>query len=167
MRKLSMLGAIAALLLGAAATMAASPPPGTQPSTTPSKPAPSTLSASQPASTQSSWTAQVQPLRAVTGSVTVAKNADGTGLVTLKLDGMGRNAAWIVDVDGGTIARPNERDEIASKRGDDVARTGADTLTVKLTAAEMRAFLRDQAKVGVVVFVHDGSRISAAAIPAA
>lgn len=172
MRKLSILGTIAVLTLGAGMTLAASPAPATPSPSTSTGTGSSTTTPAPPsqASTQSapqtSWSATVRPLHAVTGSVGFRQEANGTGVVTLKLAGMSQEAAWFVDIDGGTAARPNESDEIAERSGADVIRTGRDTLSIRLTKAEMDAFLKDRSRVGIVVSISDGSRQSVATLPA-
>jgi hypothetical protein len=66
---------------------------------------------------------------------------------------------WFVDIDGGTVARPNERQEIAWKAGRDITRLDMDTISIHLTAAEMSKFAKDQASDGVVVTISDGTRV--------
>ena len=168
MRKLSILAPVAVLTIGAGLTMAASPAPSTPPSpaVTGGSSGTTGTTGSSTATSTSSWSAQVHPLDAVTGGLTVQRRSDGTGVLTLKLDGMRREADWSVDVDGGTAAHPVEPDEIAERSGADVARSGADTLAIQLTKAEMDAFSKDQAKVGIVVSISDGTRRAVATLPA-
>jgi hypothetical protein len=160
MRKLSILAPVAVLTLGAGMTLAASPASSTPGSSS------AAGAASTASTTATSWSAKVRPLDAVTGGLTVSRATDGTGVLTLKLDGMRQDAAWSVDVEGGTAARPIETDEIAERSGADVVRTGTDTLTIHLTRAEMDAFVKDQAKSGIVVSISDGSRQAVATLPA-
>lgn len=66
---------------------------------------------------------------------------------------------WTVDIDAGTIARPNEGVEIASKAGADVTRLTMDTVRIHLTKTEMAAFAKAQKAGGVVAIVSDGLRV--------
>jgi len=66
---------------------------------------------------------------------------------------------WTVDIDGGTVARPNEGVEIAFKTGADLTRLAMDTVRISLTRTEMAAFLKAEKSGGVVAVVSDGVRI--------
>jgi ABC-type transport system substrate-binding protein len=162
MRKLSIIGTIFVLLLGASMTVAASPAPS------PSAPngtttAPSTASTT---STATTWSADLKPQTGVTGSVHFREASDGTGTVTLRLLGLARTAPWVVEIDGGSSTNPGIGPAIAVKSGSSVRRTGIDTLTIDLTKTEMRNFLRDLSKDGVIVAVSDGTHESVATLPA-
>jgi hypothetical protein len=83
----------------------------------------------------------------------------GGGTVTLKVTGLLDAEHWSVDIDGGTIARPNENAEVAFKTGADVTRLAMDTVQVNLTKGEMDAFTHAMNHGGVVAQVSDGTRI--------
>ncbi len=83
----------------------------------------------------------------------------GTGTVTLRVTGLLDAQRWTVDIDAGTIARPNEGVEIASKAGADVTRLTMDTVRIHLTKTEMAAFAKAQKAGGVVAIVSDGLRV--------
>lgn len=176
MNRLAFVGAALALLIAATVTVAASPSPS--PSASPSAtghPTASPTPAASPTPTASpkptatpapakqgqTWTADVKPVN-VTGNATVVQQADGTGVMTLKLTGLVDEQSWKVDVQAGTIEMPSERVQIALKQGDDVTKVAPDTITVRLSKDEMKAFTKAQASTGVVVFVTDGTRLSAA-----
>lgn len=164
--------------LGAGAGASAVPSATTQPSTSPSiapgsSPAPSTspapgggggtTSGKAPTAAQPTFRAQFRPLQ-VTGSATVAKKANGHGLVTLRLSGLLDELPWSVRIEAWRQDSALGRNVIAQKRGDDVVRVSKDVLRVRLTKAEMKAFLMAQKSKGVVIYVSDGSRISVATI---
>jgi hypothetical protein len=176
MNRLAFLGAALALLVAATVTVAASPSPS--PSASPSatahpaasptptasprptaSPTPSPTSA--PAKQGQTWTADVTPVN-VTGTATVVQQADGTGVMTLKLTGLVDEQDWTVDIQAGTIEMPSEHVQIALKQGDDVTKVAPDTITVRLSKDELKAFAKAQQSSGVVVFVSDGTRLSAA-----
>ena len=165
MQRFASLGAVAALLLGGAVVMAASPAPSSSPAATP-KPSATTRPSATPApsatpgptsAAASTQEAVVSPLQ-ITGSATLAKLASGGGTMTIQVTGLLDAQRWWVDIDGGTIARPNEAQEVAFKSGSDVTRLAMDTISIHLTKAEMARFARFQAAGGVVVQVFDGSR---------
>jgi hypothetical protein len=181
MKRLAFVGAAFALLVAATVTVAASPaasptatpkssPAATakptaspSPSATPApaaSPAPGTTT-TVPAEQNPTWSASVAPVD-ITGGATVVKNSNGTGTLTLKLTGMVDEATWKVDVQAGTIEMPSQRVRIALKQGDDVTKVAPDTIKVDLTKSEMKAFVKAQKSTGVVVFVSDGTRLSAA-----
>jgi len=181
MSRLAFIGAALALLVAATVTVAASPSPSpaASPAASPSATAkPAATPAPTPAASPSSstttttqakqgqtWSANVNPVD-VTGSATVAQQADGTGVMTLKLTGLVDEAHWTVDIQAGTIEMPSARVRIALKQGDEVTKTAPDTITVKLTKDEMKAFTKAQKSTGVVVFISDGTRLSAATFSA-
>ncbi len=173
MNKLAFAGAALAVLMVSAVAFAASPSasPAASPSASPSASPGATASptaapqASASPTPATSWTAQVNPVQ-VTGSATIARQADGTGLLTLQLSGMINEVSWTVDVDAGTLDRPQENVNIAHKAGDDVKRVEPDKIQVRLTAQEMDQFAKALANKGVVIFVSDGTRVSAAVLNA-
>jgi len=181
MKQLAFVGAAFALLAVATVTVAASPAasPGASPKASPAatahplasprptatpapaaSPAPGTAT-TVPTEQNPTWSANVAPVD-ITGGATVVQNSDGTGTLTLKLTGMVDEATWKVDVQAGTIEMPSERVRIALKQGDEVTNIAPDSITVQLTKDEMRAFVKAQKSTGVVVFVSDGTRLSAA-----
>lgn len=174
MRRFGLLGAIGALVLGGAVVMAASPSPSpsasptAHPSATPKPSASPTASPSASTSTKSTatkiWVANIQPVN-VTGRASVHRETNGTGVITLRLTGLVNELPWTVDVDGGTVAIPDELTGIDFMSGNEVDRVGMDTIRVHLTKADMATFIRTQRREGVVIFVSDGTRLSAAQIP--
>ncbi len=90
------------------------------------------------------------------------KTSSGGGTVTLKVSGLTDAATWTVDIDGGTVARPNELREVAFKSGGDVTRLAMDTVRIHLTKGEMDAFLAARSHGGVVAVVSDGNRMGSA-----
>lgn len=132
----------------------ASPKASAAPSATPKpKASPAPAAASEP-----SFTSTVHPLQ-IAGSAKVVESSNGTGTVTLRVSGMLDAQRWTVDIDGGTVARPNERIEIAFKAGADITRLTMDTVRIHLTRTEMHAFLNARKTGGVVAVVSDGSRL--------
>ena len=97
----------------------------------------------------------------------VAETSTGAGTVTLHITGLLDADHWTVDIDGGTIARPNEQVEIAFKAGTDVTRLTTDTVRIHLTKTEMAAFMKAQKSGGVVAVVSDGTRLGYAEFAAA
>jgi hypothetical protein len=172
MRQYAPFGAIVVLLFGGAVVLAAaSPAPSPssaanasgspaatatpRPSASPTaKPAPSASTA--PA--EPSFTSTVKPLE-ITGTATVVESSADTGTVTLKVSGLLDAQRWSVDIDGGTVARPNEAVEIAFKSGADITRLASDTIRVHLTKTEMARFMRAEKSGGVVAEISDGVRI--------
>jgi len=171
MRKLPVLAAVAVLLLGAGVAVAQSPSPTPTPAdssgtTTPSTTTPSTTTpgSSSTSTSTTSWSADLKPQTGVTGSVHFHENSDGTGTVTLRLLGLARSAPWVVEVDGGSLTNPGIGDRIAVKSGGSVRETGIDELTIDLTKTEMRDFLHDLSRDGVIVSVSDGTHESVATL---
>jgi hypothetical protein len=181
MNRLALIGAALAIPVSAAVAMAASPSPSpsagatatpgasASPTASPvpsgaptASPAPSATAQAVQAQT---WSAQVQPVT-VTGTATVDQLADGRGTITLQLTGMVDEQAWTVDVDAGTIEMPRERVNIAFRSGDEVQRVAPDTIKIQLTKSEMDAFVKAQKSTGAVIFISDGTRLSAAVVPA-
>jgi hypothetical protein len=170
MRRFAFLGAAAAVLFGAAVALAAaspspSPSATAHPSATPRPSASPSASATpaptatpKPASTEQSFSANVQPLQ-ISGSAKVVESSAGTGSVTLRVSGLLDSQRWTVDIDGGTVARPNEAVEIAFKSGADITRLTMDTVRIHLTRTEMTAFLKARTSGGVVAVVSDGMRL--------
>jgi hypothetical protein len=178
------LAALSALAVGAVA-MAATPNPHVSPTAASGATAtlyptgsPSAGATSSPAaagkaaakaapspSAKSSWQAQVAPVT-VSGTANVQQQADGTGIITLQLTGLVNEQPWTVDVQGGTIERPQENVRIALKTNDEVQRVAPDTIQVHLTKQEMTGFTQAIQSKGVVMFVSDGTRLSAAVFPA-
>jgi hypothetical protein len=172
MRRFAFLGAAAALLFSGAVVLAAASPspspsgsarptatptPSTPPSSTPSA-APNGATKASPSG--STFSAQIQPVQ-ISGSATVSQTKNGAEVI-LRVTGLMDAQRWTVDIDGGTLARPNERIEIAHKTGLDVTRLASDTVRIHLTSSEMAAFLRAEKSGGVVALVSDGSRLGAA-----
>jgi len=104
------------------------------------------------------FNAQVNPLQ-ISGTATVVEHPDGTGDVTLKVSGLTDASTWAVDIDGGTIARPDESREIAFKAGGDLTRLAMDTVLIHLSKPEMAAFMSAHRDGGVVAEVSDGVRV--------
>lgn len=172
MRRFAFLGAATALLFGGAVVLAAasptpSPSSATHPTATPAPsasaapkasatPAPSASTA--PATSEPSFNASIHPLQ-IGGSATVAETSTGGGTVTLHITGLLDAVHWTVDIDGGTVARPNEQVEIAFKSGTDLTRLATDTVRIHLTKTEMTAFMHARKSGGVVAVVSDGSRM--------
>ena len=169
-------GAVAVLFSGAvvlaAASPSAAPSASARPSATPhpsASPAASatpkptvtpkpTATPKPAASSEPSFTSTVRPLQ-IAGSAKVAELSNGDGTVTLHVSGLLDAQRWTVDIDGGTVARPNERVEIAFKSGADITRLTMDTVRIHLTKTEMHAFLNARKSGGVVAVVSDGSRL--------
>ena len=163
-------GAVAVLFSGAvvlaAASPSAAPSASARPSATPhpsASPAASatpkpTATPKPAASGEPSFTSTVRPLQ-IAGSAKVAELSNGDGTVTLHVSGLLDAQRWTVDIDGGTVARPNERVEIAFKSGADITRLTMDTVRIHLTKTEMHAFLNARKAGGVVAVVSDGSRL--------
>ena len=176
MRTIPILAGAAITLLVAGATMAASPSPTPKPSAKPtatpaaspsSSPSPSTGTGGSATGTTSSgatFTATINPLDTTHGSATFVQHANGTGTLTVTLDGLRADQAWNVDVDGGTMNRIIERpaDEIAFRSGMGVERVSNDTVRIHLTKQEVHDFLAAKAAKGVVVEVSDGTNRAAA-----
>ena len=177
MRQIAVLTGAAAVLFSTAVVLAAaspspSPSAAASPSATPhpsaspkatASPAPSatpkpTASPAPAAASEPSFTTTVHPLQ-IAGSAKVVESTNGTGTVTLHVSGMLDAQRWTVDIDGGTVARPNERVEIAFKAGADVTRLTMDTVRIHLTRTEMHAFLNARKTGGVVAVISDGSRL--------
>jgi hypothetical protein len=184
MRKIAFTLAAGLLALGVAGiTMAASPAPSGAPKASQS-PSPSPAASTSPAASPSTssggtsssagtgattpgattWSAAIAPLNVTTGKATVVQNSNGTGTITVTLNGLRPDAAWSVDIDAGTIkgAREATSAEIASRASMGVEKVSSDTFRVHLTAAEMKAFLAARKGTGVVVLVSDGTNRSAA-----
>jgi len=89
----------------------------------------------------------------------VTESASGSGTVVLRVSGLLDAVHWTVDIDGGSVARPNEAREIAFKTGTDLTRLAMDTVSIHLTGAEMTAFLKAEKVGGVVAVVSDGVRV--------
>jgi len=170
MNRFAALGAALVLILGATMVVAAaSPAPSTSPTSKPSattapsatsKPtaSPSASPSATPATAGQVFNATVNPLQ-ISGSATVRQLSGGGATVTLTVSGLLDDQPWFVDIDGGTVARPNEGMEIAWKAGSDVMRVDSDTIRVHLTKAEMARFLKAQSTIGVVATVSDGTRV--------
>jgi hypothetical protein len=170
MRTIPILSGAALVLVAAGVTMAASPvtAPATAPATQPAgahptAPAKSAAPAAAATPANGPWTAAVQPLNTTSGTATVVRAANGSGTITLKLTGLRPDARWTVDIDAGTLAgsRQISKAEIAQLSGSDLEKS-AGTVKVHLTAAQMKAFIRDRSSMGVFVLVSDGTNQSAA-----
>jgi hypothetical protein len=175
MQRFAFLGAVMALLFGGAVVLAAASPspspsasstahpsasPTAHPSATPApKATPVPKATPAPSSnTEQTFSSTVQPLQ-IAGTARVTETASGGGTVVLRVSGLLDAVHWTVDIDGGTIARPNEAREIAFKSGVDLTRLAMDTVSIHLTRAEMTAFLNAEKSGGVVAVVSDGVRI--------
>ena len=117
-------------------------------------------------STEQTFSATVHPLQ-IAGSAQVTETSAGGGTVVLRVSGLLDAVHWTVDIDGGTVARPNEGVEIAFKTGADLTRLAMDTVRISLTRTEMAAFLKAEKSGGVVAVVSDGVRIGYAQFGAA
>ncbi len=177
MRKLSILGAIAILMLAATMTVAASPSPSPSaspaPSATPAStatPATTGTGSGSPSATTTAAavepSAVIHPIHNVWGVAKVHELADGNADLNLHLHGLRADDQWTAVVQGGTIEKPNGDQIIATLSGPDVSANGTDVLTVKLDKDQLHAFRRDRKSDGVVVFLTDGTRQSAAEFPA-
>jgi len=188
MRKLAGIVAVAAVVFGATAVMAASPAPSysaptaspkpaatAKPSAAPTakpsaSPAPSASPSASPttapsAAAANTMTTDVRPIE-ITGSVTVHRLASGQGTVTFKLnDLLAETANWRIRIDRGFFEAPFSRTLIAARSGDDVQHFFNDTIRIHLSKDEMSDFLAARKSVGVVVFISDGTRLSVAKFP--
>jgi hypothetical protein len=97
--------------------------------------------------------------------VTVHRLSSGQGTVTFKLNDMLAETVWSVRLDRGFFEAPSTRTLIAARTGDDIQHFFNDTIQIRLTKAEMSAFLAARKSTGVVVFVSDGTRLSVAKFP--
>jgi len=177
MQRFAFLGAVMALLFGSAVVLAAaspSPSPSASPTAHPSasptahpsaSPAPKATPTPTPSATpapssttEQTFSATVQPLQ-IAGMARVTESASGGGTVVLRVSGLLDAVHWTVDIDGGSVARPNEAREIAFKTGTDLTRLAMDTVSIHLTRAEMTAFLKADKSGGVVAVVSDGVRV--------
>lgn len=177
MRTLPILSGAALVLLVAGATVAASPPPS--PSLNPSSsPMPIASPTASPGATNTSpstttagqtWSATIQPLHQTTGTAQLVAAANGSGTLTVTLDGLRADARWTVDIDGGTLPDLSESaaNDIAFRAGAGVDKTSSRTLTIHLTKREMQDFSAALNTRGVVVMVSDGVNQSAATFPKA
>jgi hypothetical protein len=103
-----------------------------------------------------------------TGTAKVTQAANGTGRITVTLKGLRADTPWTVDIESGTSTRANDagRHEIASRSGTGADRVSSDTVTIHLTASEMKRFTQERKASGAVVLVSDGTNRSAAIFPA-
>jgi hypothetical protein len=164
MNRLALVAAAAATLLVAgvavaAANPSASPSASARPSASaqPSS-SPSASASPNATTTRPTFTAKVRPLQ-IRGSARIVETAAGGATVTLRLTGLVDDQRWRVDIDGGTVSMPNDSVEIAQKAGSDVTRLSTDTIRIRLTKAEMAAFLKARSHGGVVAEVSDGTRV--------
>jgi hypothetical protein len=178
MRTIPILAGAAVTLLLAGATMAASPSPTPKPSAKPTatpsaspspSPSPSPAaggggSTSGTTASGDTFAAMIKPLGTTHGNATFVEHANGTGTLTVTLDGLRADQPWVVDVDGGTVDKAIERpaDEIVFRSGMGVERVSDDTVRIHLTKHEVRDFLAAKAAKGVVVEVSDGTNRAAA-----
>ena len=79
--------------------------------------------------------------------------------LTLKVDGLLNETRWTVELDRGTIDRPDLRVPIVFKSGDDVTRVAPDTITVHLTDRELRTFQIARHDGDVLAIISDGARM--------
>jgi hypothetical protein len=193
MRRLILLGGLVALMLLAAVTVAAalaaspspspsmtpsasptpSPKPTKKPSASPSPtaspstaPSPSTSPSPSSGTTAASWNAQLRPLDAVTGSVTVQPLSAGGAMATIKVSGLDPDSEWTVDIDGGHGTVSDEQREIAFKSGAATQDRTSETVRIRLTKSELAAFRTALSNGGVIVRVTDGTAVSVADISA-
>ena len=148
----------------ASASPSATPKPTAQPTATPSpspSPSPSSSPTTSPTTTgngtRTAFTGSVTPL-VLGGSARIEVGKDGRGLVLMKLTGLVDDETWSVDIDGGTVAVPNENAEIAERAGTRVTRLGTDGLRIVLSKAEVAALMHAAKHGGAVAVISDGTR---------
>ncbi len=169
MRKLTIVGGAAAVLLGASVVMAASPGPSAVPS---ASPAPSTVPSATPtpvpttspaagspsgSSTASTvWSAAVQPL-ALTGTATFTPATDGTATLTLAMHGLAPNPTMSVQV----LVEPETKAEdptvLFQAARSDVDRVGSGTVRVTLSQMQWSAIKSARSRTAVTILVGDGT----------
>ena len=172
MRKLGIVGGVAATVLGATVVMAASPAPVATPAPVKTAapvtiPAPAkTLAAAAPAAAANSWSAAVSPLT-LQGTATFEKHSNGTATLSMKMQGLDPLAAWTVTVVPGGTGKFGSREILFRWTSRDIDRLGTGTLSVHLTAAEYRSIVAARNAHGFVALVTDGSRDAIATFPKA
>jgi hypothetical protein len=177
MRKLGILGGVAATLLGVTAVMAASPapaatptpsiPPATKsaPATTPA-PAVTGATRAPVAATANPRSAGVMPLT-LQGNASFAKHGNGTAILTMKMQGLDPLAGWTVTIVPGGTGSFGSRDVLFRWTSNDIDRLGNGTLSVRLTKAEFASIAHSRTADGFVILVSDGSREALATFPKA
>ena len=175
MRKLGIVGGVAATVLGATVVMAASPAPAATPAPTP---APTKVSGTAPApaatgttpasvaATTSPWSAGVTPLT-LQGNATFVKHSNGSATLTLRMQGLDPLADWAVTIVPGGTGSFGSRPVLFRWTSSDIDRLGNGTLSVHLTADEFASIAHARTTDGFVILVSDGSRDALATFPKA
>jgi hypothetical protein len=174
MRKLGIVGGVAATVLGATIVMAASPAPVATPApvktaapvTIPAPAKTPAAAAAAPAAAANSWSAAVSPLT-LQGTATFVKHTNGTATLSMKMQGLDPLADWTVTVMPGGTGRFSSRAILFRWTSKDVDRLGSGTLSVHLTAAQYRSIVAARNAHGFVALVSDGSRDAIATFPKA
>jgi hypothetical protein len=183
MRKLGIAGGVAATVLGATVVMAAAPAPAATPTpagepvtkTAPvAKSAPVTKSApaatgatrAPVAATANPWSADVMPLT-LQGNATFVKHGNGTGTLTMKMQGLDPLARWTVTIVLGGTGSFESRTSLFHWTSSDIDRLGNGTLSVRLTKDEFASIAHARTADGLIILVSDGSRESLATFPKA
>jgi hypothetical protein len=175
MRKLSLVGGVAATLMGATVVLAAAPAPSiapaatpapaVAPTTTPSTAAPTVtapkVTAPAASAATPTWSASVQPL-VLEGTATFTRAAEGTAILTMKMHGLAPGQPWSVTVVPGTTGTFGTRRVLFRWTASDLDRLGADTLRVHLTAAEYHSIAHARSTDGFLIIVSDGTNQSIA-----
>jgi hypothetical protein len=177
MRKLGLIGGVAATVLGATAVMAAAPAPAATPTptsppvtrsapVTKSAPAVTGVTQAPAAATTNSWSAAVSPLT-LEGNSTFVKHSDGTATLTMKMQGLDPRAGWTVTIVPGGTGTFGSRDVLFRWNSSDIDRLGNGTLSVHLTKAEFASIAHARTADGFVILVSDGAREALATFPKA
>jgi hypothetical protein len=122
----------------------------------------SSMAATSMASTSGPWKATDTLANGAAAAVTVTKNANGTGTLTVHLTGLRADRAWAVDIDGGKTTTSRETAEIAFRSGFGAEAVSSRTFTIHLTKAQMEAYLDTAASSGIVLRLRDAADASAA-----
>ena len=180
MRKLGIIGGVAATVLGATVVMAAGPTPPvtTAPAATgaqAAKPAPvvagTTNAIAGAAKTVAGaatnpWSAAVTPLT-LQGNAAFVKHSDGSATLTMKMQGLDPLAGWSVTIVPGGSGSFGSRTVLFHWTSSDIDRLGNGTLSVHLTEAEFHSIARSRTANGFLILVSDGSREAIATFPKA
>jgi hypothetical protein len=177
MRKLGIVGGVAATVLGATVVMAASPAPAATPTptsppatrtapVTKSAPAATGVTQAPAAATANPWSAGVTPLT-LQGNATFAKHGNGTATLTMKMQGLDPKAAWSVTILPGGTGSFGSRTTLFRWTSNDIDRLGNGTLSVHLSAAEFESIAHARNVDGFVILVSDGAREALATFPKA
>ncbi len=171
MRKLGIVGGVAATVLAATVVMAASPAPAATPAPTrvpvtgPAPAATGTTPASV-AATTNPWSAGVMPLT-LQGTAAFVKHSNGTATLTMKMQGLDPLAGWTVTIVPGGTGTFGSRPVLFRWTSSDIDRLGNGTLSVRLTAEEFASIAHARTADGFVILVSDGSRDALATFPKA